>query len=393
MRNLIFICFVFITGLSFSQQKEEDDSKNKQEKTSSKPESEEAPVIEEVQSREENKKVSAKKKVDQDASGMAPGKAEQAIQKEASTFNYYNSQSKTQREQRSPTPAQQSQMNGAVSYFETHAPESFEYHYYKYIAGNHNTSLVNHLKEAEKIRPNNTDVQVQLAAYYMIQNSTTDVSNYLEKLVSNGRLAKSVVIYAEDVLRSVPKNGVLITHGFDDTYGAWYAQTKKGIRGDVKIISLDLLQSTEYRAKLKKEGFTVPSATVVDVKFLEQFCQLNEKKNLAISLTTPKEYFQPILSDIYLTGLVFEYKTTKYDNFWRNNTLWNSELDKKLVQNTMDAKGRELSANYLPMLMQMRKVYNQKGMQEKVSEIDSYIDAIGAQSKKYEQVQKMKSAY
>ncbi len=126
MRNLIFICFVFITGLSFSQQKEEDDSKNKQEKTSSKPESEEAPVIEEVQSREENKKVSAKKKVDQDASGMAPGKAEQAIQKEASTFNYYNSQSKTQREQRSPTPAQQSQMNGAVSYFETHAPESFE---------------------------------------------------------------------------------------------------------------------------------------------------------------------------------------------------------------------------------------------------------------------------
>ncbi len=392
MRNLIFICFFFITSFSFGQQKDEMEVKNKQEKTSSKPESEIAPVMEEVESRGESKKVSIKK-TEQEGTGMAPGKAEQDTQKESSTFNYYNSQSKMQREQRSPTPAQQSQMNGAVSYFETHAPESFEYHYYKYIAGNHNVSLVNHLKEAEKIRPNNTDVHVQLAAYYMIQNSVTDVSNYLEKLVSNGRLAKSVVTYAEDVLRSVPQNGVLITHGFDDTYGAWYAQTKKGIRGDVKIISLDLLQSTEYRAKLKKEGFTVPSATVVDVKFLEQFCQLNEKKNLAISLTTPKEYFQPVLSDIYLTGLVFEYKTTKYDNFWRNNTLWNSELDKKLVQNTMDAKGRELSANYLPMLMQMRKVYNQKGMQEKVSEIDSYIDAIGAQSKKYEQVQKMKSAY
>ena len=393
MRNLIFICFVVVSSLAFCQETKTDEPKNKDGKTAPQSEAEEKEVIEEVYSRERTKKVSSKK-AEQEAAGMAASsKSEQAIQKEASTFNYYNGQSKTQRVQRSPTPTQQSEMNGAVSYFEVHAPESFEYHYYKYIAGNHNTSLFNHLKEAEKIRPNNADVQAQLAAYYMIQNSTEQVSTYLEKLVNNGRLAKSVVVYAEDVLRSVPKNGVLITHGFDDTYGVWYAQTKKGIRGDVKIVSLDLLQSTEYRGKLKKEGFTVPSATVVDVKFLEQFCQLNEKRNLAISLTTPKEYFQPILSSIYLTGLVFEYKETKYDNFWRNNTLWNSELQKKLVQNTMDAKGRELSANYLPMLMQMRKVYNQKGMQEKVNEMDSYIDAIGAQSKKYEQVQKMKSAY
>ena len=105
------------------------------------------------------------------------------------------------------------------------------------------------------------------------------------------------------------------------------------------------------------------------------------------------DYFKPILSSIYLTGLVFEYKTTSFDNFWRNETLWNQELKKQLVQDSMDDKGRALLSNYLPMLFQMRKVYGQTGKTEKVKEMDIAIDEIGAQANKYQQVQKMKSAY
>lgn len=319
--------------------------------------------------------------------------SQKTIQTESANFSIYKTQSQTQTKQRSPTPAQQSQMNSAVSYFEINAPQSFEYHYYKYTSGNYNTDLFSHLEAAEKLKPNNADVQIQMAAYQMINNSKNEALMYLEKLVENKRLGASVVEYAEDVLKSVPVNGVLITHGFDDTYGVWYAQMKKGIRTDVQIVSLDLMQSEKYRSELKVKGFIVPTTHVIDVAYLSQFCSVNEEKNISISLTTPKEYFKPMLSNVYLTGLVFEYRTAAYDNFWRNEALWNQDLKRKLVEDSMDEKGRALSSNYLPMLFQMRKVYGQTGKLEKVKEMDAMIDKIGAQTNKYQQVQNMKSAY
>ncbi|MEJ6584060.1 MAG: hypothetical protein QNL29_08485, partial [Crocinitomicaceae bacterium] len=283
--------------------------------------------------------------------------------------------------------------DGTVSFFEINAPQSFEYNYFKYTSGNYNIDLFSNLEEAEKLKPNNADVQVQMVAYHMIKNSTNEALVYLDKLIENKRLTSSVIVYAEDVLRSVPANGVLITHGFDDTYGVWYAQMKKGIRKDVQIISLDIMQSETYRSELKTKGFIIPNAQVIDVAFLSQFCNMNFTGNISISLTAPKEYFKPMLSSVYLTGLVFEYKTASFDNFWRNEALWNKDLKKLLVENSMDEKGRALSSNYLPMLFQMRKVYGQTGKTDKVKEMDTAIDKIGAQTNKYQQVQKMKDAY
>ena len=347
----------------------------------------------EIESKERSKKVTSSNRVQTSSINQSPGIQEQTIQLESANFSSYKAQSQTQTQQRSPTEFKQQQMNGAVSYFETNAPESFEYHYYKYISGNYNTVLFPHLQKAEQLKPNNSDVHVQMTSYYMVMNADNEALKYLDKLVTSKRLAPSVVLYAEDVLRSVPENGVLITHGFDDTYGVWYAQIKKGIRKDVTIISLDLMQSSKYLDLLKSKGFVIPNSSVIDVAFLNQFCHANASENLSISLTTPKDYFKSMLSQVYLSGLVFEYRTSTFDNFWRNEILWDKELKKELVENTVDEKGRSLSSNYLPMLFQMRKVYNQTGKDQKVKEMDAAIDKIGAQTNKYQQVQKMKDAY
>lgn len=400
MRYILILFFLSTFQLAFSQV----ESKNSAPKKDS---VEEKEIISNDKDLDDNKdvlesEISTKKKTersrnykDLEAEPVSSGAAsvEQTIQTESTNFSYYKSQSKTQTQQRSPTEFQQSQMNSAVSYFETNAPESFEYHYYKYLSGNYNTDLYTHLQAAEKLKPNNADVQVQMTAYHMIYNSKSEALKYLDKLVENKRLVQSVIVYGEDVLRSVPTNGILITHGFDDTYGVWYAQMKNGVREDVTIISLDLLQSSKYVEMLKAKGLLFPKTEVIDVAFLNQFCSMNVAENLSIALTTPKEYFKPILANVYLSGLVFEYKTSTYDNFWRNEKLWNDELKKKLVDNSIDEKGRGLSSNYLPMLFQMRKVYHQMGKTEKVKEMDAAIDKIGAQTNKYQQVQKMKSAY
>ncbi|MDG1333191.1 MAG: hypothetical protein P8P74_12730 [Crocinitomicaceae bacterium] len=311
----------------------------------------------------------------------------------STNFSSTYSTSDTQRTSRSPSIQQQVQMNQAVDYFEVNAPGSFESHYFKYVAGNYNTELISDLKAAENIRPNNADVHVQLAGYYMIEEDVDSALIYTEKLRESNRLADNVVSYSEDILRSVPESGTLITHGFDDGYGSYYAQNSVGVRQDVTLVSLDFLQSDTYKEELKEKGFELPESDVVDVDYLAEFCSMNVEKNLSISLTMPKEYFQAIQDKLYVVGLVFEYHPESFDNFSRNDFLWNNSMEKDVIANPIDEKGRQLSANYLPMLLHLRKVYQVTGEEKKLKEVDEVSDQVGVQCRKYEQVQKVKSSY
>lgn len=302
-------------------------------------------------------------------------------------------QAKSQSMQRTPSPEHQLQMDEAVAYFEANAPNSFEYHYFKYTSGNYDVTQVNHLREAEKLMPANSDVHTQFAAYNIIMRNEDSATIYIDKLIEAGRLQKNTLYYAEDLLLSVPENGILITHGFDDTYSTWKKHTADGLRRDVTLVSLDFLQSEFYRTLLEEDGLKLPESNIIDVAYLESLCSLNSSRPISISLTTPKEYFIPIQSDLYVTGLVFEYHKDVYNNFERNDALWNSTLKKHLVNNATDEKSKQLSANYLPMLLQLRKVYRQKAQNDKLADVDKTIDKVSLQCKKYEQVQKLKSSY
>lgn len=331
----------------------------------------------------------------EDSYGGAVEESTKALEmkKVSEGFSSTYSISDMQRTSRSPSDLQQIQMDQAVSYFEVNAPGSFESHYFKYVAGNYNTDLFPDLKAAEQLRPQNADVHVQMAGYYMIENKVDSALIYMEKLKESDRLSDNVVAYAGDILRSAPEGGTLITHGFDDSYGSFYAQNSVGVRSDVTLVSLDFLQSDAYKEELKTKGFELPESEVVDVNYLAEFCVLNVDKNLSISMTTPKEYFQAIQDKLYVAGLVFEYHEDAYNNFARNDFLWNNSMEKSVIVNPTDEKGKQLSANYLPMLLHLRRAYQLTGEEEKLRDVDEVSDEIGVQCRKYEQVQKVKSSY
>jgi hypothetical protein len=318
----------------------------------------------------------------------------QSVSTMSSAFSYSKQQASTQRTQRSPSAIQQQQMDQIVDALGQSAPESFEYHYFKYIAGNYDVSLIDDLKKAEAIKPANSDVQAQMAAYYLITKDSKNALSYLDKLVASSRLSKDAIDYAEDILNSVEANGVLITHGFDDSYGVAYVQLSKKLRTDVRLISLDLLQSSKYRENLKAEGFNLPVLNVVNVQYLQELCIKNPTKTISVSMTTPKEYLSAIQQNLFTVGLVFEYHTDlTFNNFEKNDNLWNKVLTKKLVDNATSERSKQLSSNYLPMMLVLRKVYDQKNEKEKVKEIDKSIDKVSVQCNKYDQVQKLKSTY
>jgi hypothetical protein len=303
----------------------------------------------------------------------APAAIQMQQQFESNQFNANH-----QLNRRSASSYEQMNMDASVDYYKAVTPNSFESHFYTYLAGHYDTSLFDELEAAAALQPENVEVQKQLAAYHIITRNPEEALPVIQGLIDNGTVTAGQLAYANDLLVSGDTGSVMILHGFNDMFATYYIQNNNAVRTDLGLLSLDFMQSETYRDTWAGEGFVLPESTVIDTAYLASFCQLNAASNVQLSM---KEHLYPV-------GLTFRYSETPFDNYAVNHRLWSETMQLGEVRKPASGNACDWCTNYLPMLVTLRKQAEAQHKKEEVKALNSDILQIGSRSNTTDKVKK-----
>ena len=292
--------------------------------------------------------------------------------------------------QKTPTSKQIQKLNYELIKIKNANQNSFEYYLYNYKIGNYDFDRIEDLKMASKLQPNHSEVIKSLSAFHYIQGNTQLLEAQLLKMHSAKHFTSQLTGFAKDVLKSMPKNAILITHGEDDTYPLLIEQYINNIRQDVKVISLDHLQSEDYREKLREEGLAIPLGNNINTSFFKEFVTQNSEK-IVIATSLPKSYLGTVSNSLNVEGLGFNVSPNKKSKSQQKNLvkLYDEHINKALNQKLNSGGYNKLLGNYLPLLFEIRNYWIDKSNAGKVDEIESQIIRIGKKTDRLEQILQM----
>ncbi|MNJ84534.1 hypothetical protein D3C87_19910 [compost metagenome] len=327
---------------------------------------------------------------EESAEGLKDSNSSVQLQSAKYQFETNYSNSKHQLYRRSPSDLESSKMKQSAQLYTDILPGSFEKHFYTYLVSKYNPKQFPELVQAAQLNPNKTEVQQELAVYGFATNNQQLADSVTLQMISQNKITTGVLDYATDLVNSVPSNGTLLLHGYTELIPANFEKNNLN-RSDIELISVDLMQSVDYQQNLSAKGFVMPNSTYIDTAFVQEFCSLNVSKNIYLSMSFPKEYFQGISGSLNPVGLTFGYKLKSHFDY----NAWNSNLIQSVWQKnklgiSQDVQSDALSANYLPALISIERLYQEYNKTEEAKEMSALILNVATRARKTGQLSKIK---
>jgi len=287
-------------------------------------------------------------------------------QKQVELFNAKKSEVRQNANSRSANPTQEKELERIYQNANMIFPSDPTNGILYYELGNYNANRSYLIANMLKVHPNNVMALELWAANATVKGDSLTLIKTLNQLDSLGYYPKALQCYARDLLASTPDNSVLVTHGRWDSFGALDQQIKFD-KQHITLISLEFLQSPQYRSLLTAKGFLLPAQKIVDVAYLGELVQMNPSRQFAFSMTIPSSYLQQFEEQMAPQGLVFLYPNHLSEKaiLTKNEQLLNSLNFMQCHEIELDEM-EALKNNYLPMIETIENLATSPNKNEKM---------------------------
>lgn len=223
-----------------------------------------------------------------------------------------------------------------------------------------------------------------LSEYHLDQQNR---KRFSENLFKFAQVSPSLLNYSYNVLQSVEPSSILITEGESTTIPLFLLQDAFGIRKDVCILNLEMLNDGNYlERKFKDAGISYDANRSMNAAaFCAQLPKMNSEKKFYYALTISKENVNSIKEYLYVVGLASLHSLSNVDNIAQIR----KNLEKQFLMDylTVDFNGRasndagqQFSPNYLLSMILLYESYIKEGAIEKAKELRSLMEKIAKDS-------------
>ena len=284
-------------------------------------------------------------------------------------------------------------LDAIVGSMPTTMANTFEFNYILYAHENDMTAKYQHLLRAHDLAPERLDSYHSMINYYVVEGNDEMVAKYGKALFEAGEFPPSLMAWNYNVLASVEKNAILLTHGDNDTYPAWVLQQVKNTRNDVEVLNISFLMYDEYRERVFSEMGLIPISSDDYPSYQDMYLAIARRfaqqadRPVYFATSIPQFIRKELGDSLYLVGMAFKYSETPFDNvaFLKNNfenKFLKDHLRIQLEPDTGSNVVANMNMHYLPGIITLRNHYVDSGESTKAGDLVPIIRTIAKKAGK-----------
>lgn len=284
-------------------------------------------------------------------------------------------------------------------------PESFEYNLCKWMVHGSNMEYLPYLKKAAELGENREEIVSDMINWGELDRDLSKRNKFAQKWYESNLASPGLLNYNYNVIIGLKPNAIILTCGDNDTYPIWQLQSQ-GIRKDVSVLNLSLLNIDTYRNRIFKElgipkwdttkhtGKSINDHNPFYAEIIKHIASNTLKLPVYVALTTGTQYTESVEDKLYLTGLSYEYSDKSIDNLGvlKNNfehCFALDYLDKHFYKDISAYYAERINQNYIVPMLKLFDHYKESGDKQKQEWIKSKILLLAKHSDNEAQIKTM----